>query len=100
MAGENKFDNNMRGAIFNNDKKSADTHPDMTGKVEIDGKEYLVSAWWKKSQKVKGEFLTFNLREPKSKANSGKSLQQINTERVQGRRNQTQEENFDDDIPF
>ena len=32
-------------AIFKNDYKTKETHPDFKGKVEIDGKEYQYSGW-------------------------------------------------------
>ena len=33
------------GALFNNDRKETDKHPDMTGTITIEGKEYWLSAW-------------------------------------------------------
>ncbi len=36
---------NNRGAIWGNDRKIKDTHPDFKGQATIDGKEYWVSAW-------------------------------------------------------
>lgn len=45
---ENKFDNTNRGAIWGNNKKTSDTHPDWTGSLDVDGKQYWVSAWKRK----------------------------------------------------
>ena len=45
-----EYDNNNSGALFLNDRKAADTHPDFRGSAEIDGKEYWVSMWKKVSQ--------------------------------------------------
>lgn len=39
------YDNNNRGAIWKNEKKVTDRHPDYTGKAMIDGVDYYVSAW-------------------------------------------------------
>lgn len=37
------------GALFKNQRKTKETHPDYTGSATIDGVEYWVSAWLKKS---------------------------------------------------
>jgi hypothetical protein len=36
---------NNTGAMFHNDKKSTDKHPDRTGQALIDGVEYWISGW-------------------------------------------------------
>ena len=38
------------GAIFKNDKKTAETHPDYKGKVNVNGKEMEVALWLKESK--------------------------------------------------
>ena len=40
-----EYDNTNRGAIWKNKKKETDSHPDFTGSLNVDGKEYWVSAW-------------------------------------------------------
>lgn len=40
-----QFDNTNRGALFLNDRKEQDSHPDRKGTINIDGKEYWLSAW-------------------------------------------------------
>lgn len=39
------YDNTNRGAIWPNDKKETDKHPDFTGKLNVEGKDFYVSAW-------------------------------------------------------
>jgi uncharacterized protein (DUF736 family) len=39
------YDNNNRGALFANERKELETHPDYKGSAEIDGVEYWASAW-------------------------------------------------------
>ena len=42
------YDNSLRGALFVNDRKEKDTHPDYRGSIETeDGQEYWASAWIK-----------------------------------------------------
>lgn len=39
---ENK---NNSGALFRNDKRETEKHPEYTGKITIEGVEYYLSAW-------------------------------------------------------
>lgn len=39
------------GAIFKNDKKNSDKHPDYKGKINVDGKEKEISLWLNTSPK-------------------------------------------------
>lgn len=45
------YDNNLSGALFKNDKKETETHPDYKGSCEIDGTEYWLNAWLNTSSK-------------------------------------------------
>jgi uncharacterized protein (DUF736 family) len=42
---------NNSGAIFKNDNKKAENHPDYKGKVNVNGKEMEVALWFKTSSK-------------------------------------------------
>ena len=54
---------NNTGAIFKNDNKKADNHPDYKGKVNVNGKEMEIALWMKTSAKgVK--FLSASFSEP------------------------------------
>jgi hypothetical protein len=50
------YDNNMRGLISKNDRKTEDKHPDIKGQCEIDGKEYWISGWQKERKDGTGKF--------------------------------------------
>jgi len=39
------------GSMFANDRKTEDTHPDRTGTAKIDGVEYWVNGWLRKTKK-------------------------------------------------
>ena len=43
-----EYDNTNRGSIWRNEKKENDKHPDFTGSLNVDGKDYWVSAWKRK----------------------------------------------------
>jgi hypothetical protein len=40
-----EYSKENRGAVWRNEKKTTDRHPDFTGKATIDGVDYYVSAW-------------------------------------------------------
>lgn len=39
------YDNNNTGALWKNDKRATEKHPNLRGQAEVDGKQYWVSAW-------------------------------------------------------
>lgn len=47
----NAYDNTNTGAIFKNDNKKAENHPDYRGKVNVNGKEMEIALWLKTSAK-------------------------------------------------
>lgn len=59
-----EYDNEMKGVLFNNKRKTNSSQPDVTGSATIDGVEYWVSGWKNKSkQGVSFISLSFNTKE-------------------------------------
>jgi hypothetical protein len=57
------FDNRNRGAIWQNKDKEADGQPDFTGKLNVEGREFWVSAWKRKADAApKSPALTFSIK--------------------------------------
>lgn len=46
-----QYDNRNKGVLFLNDRKESDKHPDRKGSINIDGKEYWLSGWDKKTSR-------------------------------------------------
>lgn len=44
------YDSNNRGVLFINDKKENEKQPDWKGRIDIDGTEYWLSGWIKKTK--------------------------------------------------
>ena len=45
-----EYDNTNSGAFFVNDRKQKETHPDYTGKINVEGKDYYLKGWKKTSK--------------------------------------------------
>ena len=87
------------GALFKNDRKESDSHPDYKGQAMIDGSEYWVSAWINQSNTgVKYMALKYTMKEQVN--NNG--VQQAQQQTPSGRTQQfdAPQNSFEDDVPF
>lgn len=57
------YDNTNRGTLFKNDKKETDKQPDYKGKINVNGKDFYLSAWIKTSKDGK-KFMSLSVSEP------------------------------------
>ena len=53
------------GALFKNDRKEKDTHPDYRGSITVAGSEFWISAWIKEGQRGKFMSLSVQPKEPR-----------------------------------
>ena len=60
-----QYDNTNRWSLFKNDRKEKDTHPDYSGTLNVDGREFWISAWLKDG--AKGKFFSGSIK-PKEPA--------------------------------
>lgn len=59
-----QYDNTNRGVLFDNERREKDSHPDMTGTLNVNGVEHWFSGWWK-TGKNDSKFLSLSLGKPK-----------------------------------
>ena len=73
-----EYDQTNRGQIWKNDRKDTDSHPDFTGWLNVEGKEYWVSAWKRKEgAAAKAPALSFSIKakiEPVQKSISERAM--------------------------
>ena len=74
-----------RGTIAKNTRKTADTHADITGSINVEGKDFWISGWQKKNSQDGSTFYSLSVK-PKE-AKGGYSRDKANRQ-------------IDDDQPF
>lgn len=60
------YDNTNRGTLGRNTRREKDTHPEYSGKCDIDGKVYWISGWVKEGQD--GKFFSLSFRPQQEQA--------------------------------
>lgn len=79
------YDNTDRGALFKNDRKESERHPDYTGNINVAGQEFRLSAWIKEGKS--GKFMSLSVQPKDGGAVKNGTLQPAGAD-------------LDDDIPF
>jgi hypothetical protein len=101
-----EYDNTNRGVLFDNNRARKDTDPDYTGKVNVNGIEYWLSAWWNESRQGM-EFLSLSVREmdyQESERDNQRGSRRNDDRRgsrgSRGKARGREREDEDDDLPF
>jgi uncharacterized protein (DUF736 family) len=69
------YDDTNKGVLFTQEEKESDRHPDLTGKVNVNGTEYRIAAWKRQSQNGLN-YLSLSISEPRP---AGVSAKQADT---------------------
>lgn len=56
------------GVLFKNDRREKETHPQMKGSINVEGREYWLSAWTKKNEDGSFKLISLSLQ-PKEQRN-------------------------------
>ena len=84
-----QYDNSNRGAIFKNEDKQQDNHPDYKGSLNVNGVDLWVSGWIKTSEKTGKKFMSLSVK-PKDAA----PVKQASKPKSSGF------DDMNDDVPF
>jgi len=63
-----QYDNTNRGALFKNDDKQSDNHPDYKGSINVNGVDMWVSGWLKTSEKTGNKFMSLSVKAKEQQA--------------------------------
>jgi uncharacterized protein (DUF736 family) len=98
------YDNTNSGALFKNDKKESEKHPDYRGSINVGGVDHWISAWLKTSQQG-AKFMSLSVS-PKEQANyapAPKAFKPASQDAAKARQLPQQRGGFEDidsDVPF
>jgi len=56
------YDNTNKGILGRNDRKTQDNHPDFSGSINIEGREYWLSGWIKERKDGSGKFFSLTAK--------------------------------------
>lgn len=70
-----QYDNELRGVLFKNAKRTSDSHPNAKGECQINGVRYWVSAWTseKRDSGEKYQRLQFERAKPEHQPNTAQA---------------------------
>lgn len=79
----NKFEQrDNSGALWKNENRESEKHPNAKGSALIDGVEYWVSAWTKEGQKGKFQSLSFERKEARVGSKPAKPARQVDDDEI------------------
>ena len=97
-----QYDNTNSGLLAKNDRKERDTHPDYRGKINVEGKDFWISAWIKvgrEGSKLAGQKYMSLSVQPIEEQRPSRPSRPAPQQRPQ-RQEQPAFDDADDDIPF
>ena len=57
-----EYDDTNKGALWNNDRKTTDKHPDFNGSLNIEGMEFWIAGWRVASQNPKAPVVRIEVK--------------------------------------
>ena len=64
------YDRTNTGIVGKNDRKTTDTHPDITGTINIDGTEFFLDGWRKQRNDGTGSFYSLKAKRKDKQPNA------------------------------
>lgn len=66
---DKKYDDTNRGALFKNNRKEKDSHPDYNGTLNVDGREFYLNGWLRDGKN--GKFFSLSVKEKQPRNSDG-----------------------------
>jgi ribosome modulation factor len=88
-----QYDRTNTGIVGKNTKKEKDTHPDITGSINVEGKEFWLNGWKKERNDGTGSFYSLSVK-PKEQQQAPAQQQHRPAQQAPAA------DDFDDSIPF
>lgn len=57
-----QYDNKNKGTLGKNKRKNSDSHPDYSGQLNVDGREYWLSGWLKENGQTGEKFFSLSVK--------------------------------------
>lgn len=101
-----QYDNTNRGAAFLNEKRATDNHPDYRGSINVEGKDFWISFWFKTPKAGGNEFLSYSIQPKDEQQEKPAPQQQASRSRKVAAQEYSKAssggkfDEMDDDIPF
>lgn len=89
---------NLQGSLFKNTDKEKDTHPDYKGSCQINGTDYWMDAWIKKSEGGR-TWMSFSFKAKEQPTGADRNSRDTRTH-AQRKRPSGGFDDMPDDIPF
>jgi len=61
------YDNTNTGIIAKNNRKEKDSHPDITGSINVEGTEFFLNGWLKERKDGSGKFYSLTVKRKEAK---------------------------------
>lgn len=65
-----QYDNTNKGILSKNNRKEKDAHPDITGQINVEGAEFILSGWLKERKDGSGKFYSLSIKRKEGQAPS------------------------------
>lgn len=63
-----EYDNTNKGILSRNERKQADTHPDIKGQINVEGVEYWLDGWKKERKSDGAPFYSLSVKRKDAQA--------------------------------
>jgi hypothetical protein len=94
------YDNTNKGTIAKNPRKEADTHPDIKGSINVEGRDYWLDGWQKTNSKDGSKFYSLTVKPKEARSSAPQNHRQDRSTSYDRDDPRTRRRDEDEDLPF